>query len=668
MKKSAVSKNGKTYKYILTVQDVFSRYLWLRPLTGKSSKLVARELNKLYTEVGPPRVIQSDNGGEFKQAVDLLCKSLGVKIIRGSPYHPQSQGKVERSHRSLRKKINFDLINFSKVGVNWVSKLMEYQKVLNEESMDVLGNQSPFEVFYGRASNALSQSLDGGLSCQESVSSAARISPRACDFRSNVERARKIRSKAKASNNVWDKRYIQRRVKGNPPSVYKVGERVLIRFPFSGRTRGIPKKRFVVDGTIIKRNVRLGKYKITYESPTTQKSCCDWVSVEDMTSATAVEEQRKRAAARRQMSVSTMQKEQKAKKVAHREKYYIPMTPEDLNQPFSDQGYHITYNPPGDGNCQFSALARLLQTIGIFRSEESLRREIVRYLTENPNNQDGFPCELFAGMPWSQYLASMAQNGTYGDQITLQAVANLFNVEIVIISTLGPNAKTVISPQFSTPFASLTLGHFAEDQGIHYVCLTELNHSYGNSSVGGEDVYEKPTNEESNEDEGETISHWAEHEIDNEESIDDEGATNKESYWAAHEMDTDGESNEEARCIEDLPNEVLEIIIDFSLTGSPRNIVDTFNILSMISKRFRSLTGSFIERLPRLFFDRDASVGYHSMRQICKTRGKASGLVLALKTIVDHPQWINAWVRLLYTGIAGWFYIQNIIWKNGRRK
>lgn len=91
---------------------------------------------------------------------------------------------------------------------------------------------------------------------------------------------------------------------------------------------------------------------------------------------------------------------------------------------------------------------------------------------ENPNNQDGFHFELFVGMPWSQYLISMAQNGTYGDQITLQAVANLFNVEIVIISTLGPNAKTVISPQFSTPFASLTLGHFAEDQGIHYVCLT----------------------------------------------------------------------------------------------------------------------------------------------------------------------------------------------------
>ena len=103
---------------------------------------------------------------------------------------------MERSHRSLQKKINFDLIYFSKVGVHWVSKLMDYQKVLNEESMDVSGKQWTCEVFYGRTSNG--------------------------------ERVRKIQSKAKPSNSVWDKRYIKRRIKGNPPSIYKVGERVLI--------------------------------------------------------------------------------------------------------------------------------------------------------------------------------------------------------------------------------------------------------------------------------------------------------------------------------------------------------------------------------------------------------------------------------------------------------
>jgi len=56
-------------------------------------------------EVGPPKVLQADNGGEFKKGVEKLCKSLAVKIVRSSPYHAQSQGKVERSHRALRKTI-----------------------------------------------------------------------------------------------------------------------------------------------------------------------------------------------------------------------------------------------------------------------------------------------------------------------------------------------------------------------------------------------------------------------------------------------------------------------------------------------------------------------------------------------------------------------------------
>ena len=80
---------------------------------------MSKELQELYCEVGPPKVLQCDNGGEFKQAVEQLCRKLEVKIIRSSPYHPQSQGKVERSHRTLRKKIMYDLGHMSKVGVNW---------------------------------------------------------------------------------------------------------------------------------------------------------------------------------------------------------------------------------------------------------------------------------------------------------------------------------------------------------------------------------------------------------------------------------------------------------------------------------------------------------------------------------------------------------------------
>ena len=106
MQRTSAKLHGKTFRYILTVQDVFSRYVWLRPLTGKGSKQVPKELRELYCEVGPPKVLQRVNGGEFKKAVEQLCRKLEVKIIRSSPYHPQSQGKVERSHRTLRRTLD----------------------------------------------------------------------------------------------------------------------------------------------------------------------------------------------------------------------------------------------------------------------------------------------------------------------------------------------------------------------------------------------------------------------------------------------------------------------------------------------------------------------------------------------------------------------------------
>ena len=62
-------------------------------------------------------------------------------------------------------------------------------------------------------------------------------------------------------------------------------------------------------------------------------------------------------------------------------------------------------------------------------------------------------------------------NGTYGDQITLQAAADLYNIEIVVVSTLGPDATAVISPSSSIPTARVQLGHYAENHGEHYICV-----------------------------------------------------------------------------------------------------------------------------------------------------------------------------------------------------
>ena len=94
----------------------------------------------------------------------------------------------------------------------------------------------------------------------------------------------------------------------------------------------------------------------------------------------------------------------------------------------------------------------------------------------NPSDTDGFPLELFVGVPWSQYLASLALDGTYGDQLTLQSCFQLQSEsdKLTIVSSLGADAMVHIFPQHSPPVASFALGHFSEEDGIHYVSLARL--------------------------------------------------------------------------------------------------------------------------------------------------------------------------------------------------
>ena len=163
MRKQSAQVKGQTLRYILTVQDVFSCYVWLQALPNKASKNVALALSELYMEVGPPKVLQADNGGEFKKAIEKLCKKLAVKIVRSSPYHPQSQGKVERS----RKKIAFDLAHLNRNGINWATQLNEYQRLQNKESMEALVASLHLKFFYGRQSNAVKNHVQGGRCINE---------------------------------------------------------------------------------------------------------------------------------------------------------------------------------------------------------------------------------------------------------------------------------------------------------------------------------------------------------------------------------------------------------------------------------------------------------------------------------------------------------------------
>ena len=101
-----------------------------------------------------------------------------------------------------------------------------------------------------------------------------------------------------------------------------------------------------------------------------------------------------------------------------------------------------------------------------------LRNQVVEYLQNHWTNEEGQPYELFVGIPWSEYLNETLSDETYGDLITLNVVAHLYNVCIRVISSLGPQAAVDINPG-NTQQQTLILGHYAEGQGDHYVCLRQ---------------------------------------------------------------------------------------------------------------------------------------------------------------------------------------------------
>ncbi|CAC5385532.1 unnamed protein product [Mytilus coruscus] len=79
----------------------------------------------------------------------------------------------------------------------------------------------------------------------------------------------------------------------------------------------------------------------------------------------------------------------------------------------------------------------------------------------------------------SDYLLRMARDTEFGDQITLQAISDMFNVQIVIVSTLN-HGTTLLRPDGSSIITRhlpiITIGHYPEGHGEHYLSLT-YNHN-----------------------------------------------------------------------------------------------------------------------------------------------------------------------------------------------
>ena len=102
------SEPDREFKWILNLQDHFTKFVHLRPLTSKTGKEVAKVIvNVFLTTNGAPMILQSDNGREFRnEFFDNLEKQWpGLNIVHGKPRYPQWQGSVEKANEEVKKQL-----------------------------------------------------------------------------------------------------------------------------------------------------------------------------------------------------------------------------------------------------------------------------------------------------------------------------------------------------------------------------------------------------------------------------------------------------------------------------------------------------------------------------------------------------------------------------------
>ena len=90
-------------KYILVLGDYFTKWVESYPIPNMEAKTIANVfVSHFVSRFGAPDVLHTDQGRNFESALfKEVCLLLGVQKTRTTPYHPQSDGLVERFNRTL---------------------------------------------------------------------------------------------------------------------------------------------------------------------------------------------------------------------------------------------------------------------------------------------------------------------------------------------------------------------------------------------------------------------------------------------------------------------------------------------------------------------------------------------------------------------------------------
>jgi hypothetical protein len=137
------------------------KYVILQPLRDKQASMVARALiNEVYGRIGHPERIVTSGGGEFVNSLNAaLCNYyyLGITHHVASPYHPASNGQVERLHRDMEAMLH---AMTDPDHMRWDEDLLAVEMAFNWTWTRTTG-ETPFFLVHGRHPRSLVEAVVG---------------------------------------------------------------------------------------------------------------------------------------------------------------------------------------------------------------------------------------------------------------------------------------------------------------------------------------------------------------------------------------------------------------------------------------------------------------------------------------------------------------------------
>jgi len=140
--------------YLTTILDDYSRYIiaWELCKNMRSDdveRVVLKALDITGLSVDERPKLLSDNGscyvsGDLKEFLD----ELSITHVRGKPLHPQTQGKIERYHRTMKNIIKLEHYYSPEELEGKIAEFVEYYN--NHRYHESLNNVTPADVYFER--------------------------------------------------------------------------------------------------------------------------------------------------------------------------------------------------------------------------------------------------------------------------------------------------------------------------------------------------------------------------------------------------------------------------------------------------------------------------------------------------------------------------------------